>query len=44
MKYNIVILGDYNVGKTSIINRIVHDSFDNISYPTIGTCFFSKII
>ena len=44
MKYNIVILGDYNVGKTSIINRIVHDSFDNTSYPTIGTCFFSKII
>lgn len=44
MHYNIVILGDYFVGKTSIITRIMNDSFDVSTYPTIGTSYFSKEI
>lgn len=27
-KYKLVFLGDQSVGKTSIINRFVHDKFD----------------
>ncbi len=44
MHYSIVILGDYFVGKTSIINRLINDSFDITTYPTIGTSYFSKEI
>ncbi len=44
MHYNIVILGDYYVGKSSIISRIINKSFDSNTYPTIGTSYFSKEI
>lgn len=40
--YNIVIIGDYYVGKTSIVQRIINDTFDLVSYSTIGTSYFSK--
>mgnify|MGYP001242071801 CR=1 FL=1 len=42
--YNIVIMGDYFVGKTSIITRIIQDTFDLKTYSTIGTSYFSKDI
>lgn len=44
MQYNIVILGDYYVGKTSIINRLLNNSFESYTYSTIGTSYFSKQI
>ena len=44
MHYNIVILGDYYVGKSSIINRLINNSFESTTYPTIGTSYFSKEI
>ena len=44
MLYNIVIIGDYYVGKSSIVQRIINDTFDLVTYSTIGTSYFSKEI
>lgn len=41
-KYKLVFLGDQGVGKTSIINRFVYDSFDKNYQATIGIDFLSK--
>jgi Ras-related protein Rab-6A len=55
-KYKLVFLGDQSVGKTSIINRFMFDTFDGkdhvgrvliliiYSKPTIGIDFISKTI
>ena len=39
----ICIIGDSNVGKTSIINRFVNDSFVE-TQPSIGACHSKKKI
>ena len=44
MLYNIVIIGDYYVGKSSIVQRIINDTFELVTYSTIGTSYFSKEI
>jgi GTPase SAR1 family protein len=36
----IVVLGDSGTGKTSIIRRFIHGTFDPQSRPTIGANFF----
>ena len=36
----IVMLGSAAVGKTSLINRMVYDKFDNLIPPTTGAGFF----
>jgi len=41
-KYKLVFLGDQNVGKTSIISRFMHDTFENHYQATIGIDFVSK--
>ena len=41
-KYKLVFLGDQSVGKTSIINRFMYDTFDNNYQATIGIDFLSK--
>ncbi|KRX02396.1 P-loop containing nucleoside triphosphate hydrolase [Pseudocohnilembus persalinus] len=41
-KYKIVFLGDQSVGKTSIINRYMFDTFDGKNQPTVGIDFISK--
>ena len=41
-KYKVVFLGDQGVGKTSIILRFMHDSFDPNYQATIGIDFLSK--
>ena len=35
----VLIIGDSNVGKTSIMLRIVRNEFDEYSMPTLGTGF-----
>jgi small GTP-binding protein len=40
----VVVSGDGAVGKTSFLNRLVHDHFDGDNELTRGVDFFSKII
>ena len=40
--YKIVVLGDINVGKTSILSRFRYGSFDQSYMPTLGIDFFTK--
>ena len=40
----VVILGQSAVGKSSIINRFIHDKFDDFQESTIGAAFFTKTI
>ena len=38
----IIVSGDGGVGKTSFLNRLIHDNFDVNSELTKGVDFFSK--
>jgi small GTP-binding protein len=38
----IVVLGDCGSGKTSLIRKFIHGTFDPESRPTIGANFFEK--
>ncbi|MFX1302820.1 MAG: Rab family GTPase [Promethearchaeota archaeon] len=40
----VIVSGDGGVGKTSFLNRLIHDNFDNNSELTKGVDFFSKIL
>ena len=42
IKYKVVFLGNQSVGKTSIILRFMHDTFDPNYQATIGIDFLSK--
>jgi len=42
--YKIIVLGDSDVGKTSILNRCINDNFSMIYRATIGADFFTKDI
>ena len=42
--YKIVFMGDSGVGKSSIAERIVHDTFNIETEATIGASYFSKTI
>ena len=39
-----IIIGDSNVGKTSILFRYVYNQFDTNSLPTLGAGFKTKDI
>lgn len=41
-KYKLVFVGDVCVGKTSLINRFMYDTFDDNYQATIGIDFLSK--
>ena len=41
-KFKIVFLGYQSVGKTSIINRFIYDTFEDVYQATIGIDFLSK--
>ena len=43
-KVKLVFLGESGVGKTSIINRFIHNQFEDKRESTLGAQFFSKII
>ena len=40
----LIVCGDGGVGKTSFLNRLIHDNFNNNSELTKGVDFFSKIL
>ena len=42
LQYKVVILGNGTVGKTSIINRFIEDSFAKFYKQTVGVDFFVK--
>lgn len=44
VKHKIVFLGDVCVGKTSLINRFIYDSFDNNYNSTVGIDFLCKTV
>lgn len=41
LRYKVVIIGDSNVGKTCIVNRIINDVF-MATESNVGALFFSK--
>jgi len=41
-KRKIILLGSYGVGKTSLINRYIHNSFDHNYHTTIGVNIQTK--
>ncbi|MFX1527415.1 MAG: GTP-binding protein [Promethearchaeota archaeon] len=42
--FKIIVLGDYQVGKTSLINRFVFNEFSEFHYPTIGFNIIKKVV
>ena len=45
IRYKIVLIGDQSVGKSSIINRFIHNIFDpSDGRPTIGIDFIYQNI
>eukprot|EP01017_Pseudomicrothorax_dubius_P049374 TRINITY_DN9171_c0_g1_i1.p1 TRINITY_DN9171_c0_g1~~TRINITY_DN9171_c0_g1_i1.p1 ORF type:complete len:257 (-),score=56.26 TRINITY_DN9171_c0_g1_i1:152-922(-) len=43
-KYKVIFLGDQGVGKTSIINRYISNTFDPRIHSTVGVDFISKTL
>ena len=41
-KYKVILLGSYFVGKTSITNKYIYNTFSNATYTTIGASYYSK--
>ena len=41
--FKILLIGPCSTGKTSILNRLVNDSFTSLPNTTLGVDFFSKI-
>jgi GTPase SAR1 family protein len=42
--FKIVLIGSSGVGKTSIINRYLKESFEDETLSTTGVCFNSKTL
>src|SRR5438445_5513825 len=42
--YKVVLLGQFNSGKSSITHRYIYDTFDRSVATTIGASYFSKKI
>ena len=42
--FKICLVGDQSVGKTSLLERIVHNKYNNHDVPTIGVEFQAKIL
>lgn len=44
VKRKLCLIGDWGVGKTSLVRRFVHDTFDDRYFETIGTKLIKKRI
>jgi len=44
MSFKVMMLGESGVGKSSIVQRYVNDTFDEDANPTVGTDFARKIV
>ena len=44
VKRKLCLIGDWGVGKTSLVRRFVHDTFDDRYFETIGTKVIKKRI
>lgn len=42
--FKILLLGDGGVGKTSLLRRFIHNTFDQDYYSTIGVQFMTKVL
>lgn len=42
--YKVILIGKYNCGKSSIINRYIHNKFDRHMAATIGGAYYSQIV
>lgn len=42
LKYKIVLVGDASTGKTTLINRLIYETFDPTRQPTVGIDFVTK--
>ena len=40
----VVLMGDTKVGKTSIVNRFIHGTFDEEVRESFGASFWTKIV
>lgn len=43
-RHKIVLIGDIGVGKTALIRRFVHDTFDGVYSGTFGFDIYEKTI
>ncbi len=43
-QYKVILLGKSYVGKSSITNRYIYDTFNKNITATIGACYFTKMI
>ncbi|CAD8118245.1 unnamed protein product [Paramecium sonneborni] len=44
LTFKIILLGDSNVGKTSILKRYSENTFSEQQAPTIGLAFYKKVV
>lgn len=43
-RYKVVLLGDFGVGKTSVVSRFMYDTYDSSHQATIGIDFLAKTV
>ena len=43
-QFKVILLGDANVGKSSIIHRYIMSKFKQYPESTLGTAFFCKVV
>ena len=44
MQFKCVMIGDKEVGKTSLVKRFIEGEFEEFTQSTIGAAFFSKVV
>jgi len=44
MSFKVLVLGESGVGKSCIVRRYVHNTYDDDSIPTVGTDFARKLV
>ena len=44
MSFKVLVLGESGVGKSCIVRRYIHNTYDDDSIPTVGTDFARKLV